>query len=558
MISLWPILLPSQKNARSLPLHRPAPHAMAGAMKPAATALALILLGALPASASLLPEDWMSTQIPNAGGTNQWFFFPGPAKEPRIVAKVIANAASVNRVTLSADGPPVWTASPSQSTAGLNKEGFFAVDPDPTRPDRGFLVGTHLPTGGTSKLRMWSFANGGVGDEVVDNVAAPNGFDGVSAAVDPAGNVHAAWIWSPGSNESLVYGRRNSSGVWEIAEVVLNRTNNVDNGYRIGATAVVPSAFGAANVYFTLTTSGSITSLMRASSIINGGSLFLGNLSSPPLVTSGVKPGTLRGIRMASADRVFYFEGTALRRWNGAGATDVETNLGANFNPRSIHVAVSPIDGRQRVAWYDANANSKKIHYLKPNSADLAYTAYTPVTVTGGGADTDLYGLHFDATGFPYILYRKLVAEGYVAFPNDEFDPNGNGRAEIIDEALNSPQNPLEVLPVKAAVAGVTNSADRFKIRFTTIGSAAPVAALPKLETTSTTANLRYEVEVSTNGTTWTKLTANSSIAFTKTAESGSSPNLIRTYVGVLPDLAPGNQPLRFARLIVTRKDYPY
>ena len=215
---------------------------MAGAMKPAATAFALILLGALPVSASLLPADWMSTQIPTAGGgTNQWFFFPIADQEPRIIAKVIANGANVNRATLTG-GPPAWTASASQSTGGLNKEGVFVYDTDPTRSDRGFLIGPHLPTGGQTKLRMLSFAGGAVADEVVDNIAASTGFDGVSAAIDPAGNVHAAWIWSPGGNESLVYGRRSSGGVWEIAEAVLNRPSGggADNGYRIGATAVVP------------------------------------------------------------------------------------------------------------------------------------------------------------------------------------------------------------------------------------------------------------------------------------------------------------------------------
>ncbi len=524
---------------------------MAGAMKPAATAFALILLGTLSASASLLPADWMSVQLANAGATNstnQWFFFPDAQSNPRIVAKTITGTASVARSFLTG-GPPAWAASDPVSTAGLNKEGVFV----PTGADSGFLVGPH--ESGTYKMRMLTFSGGTVGDSVVDTIAA-TGLSGISAALDPAGNLHASWIWSPGANESLVYARRSGAGVWEITDVVFARPQGgADNGKRIGDTAVVPSAFGTANVYFTLTTpvsGGSVTSLMRMNSLVNGGQLFL--TDATVLITQAVKTTPLRGTRVGSSDRLYYFEGNVLRRWNGSGATDVQGAV-AGAVPLSIQVGISPVDGRQRVAWYDSN--TRKIHYLKPGTTDLTYTAYNPVTIPGNSLpNADLYGLHFNSAGLPYILYRRGPGEGYVAFPNDEFDTSGNGHPEIVDEGLTSPQGALEVLPVKAAVAGVMNSADRFKIRFTTPGSTAVVASLPRLE--STTTNLRYEVEVSTNGTTWTKLTANNSITFTKTAESGTSPNLVRTYVGVFPEPAPGNQPLRFARLIVTRKDYPY
>jgi len=525
---------------------------MAGAMKPAVAALALMVLGASSAIASLLPEDWESTQLPNAGGTNQWFFFPDAEKKPRIIAKAIANTAAVNRATLSG-GPNLWTAAPSVSEGGLNKYGVFV----PTGDESGFLVGEHL-AGGQYRLRMWSFANGTVGDSVVDDVPNAAGMNGVSAALDPAGNLHAAWVWNPGANESLVYGRRNSAGVWQIDEQIFNRPagGGADNGIRLGVTAVVPSAFGAANIYFTMNSPitqpvpGTVTSLMRMNLLINAGGMFLDN--PQPLVTAGVRH-TLRGTRVGAVDRLYFFEGNVLRRWNGAGTTDVQAAV-AGAVPRSIHVGISPVDGRQRIAWYDSN--SKKIHYLRPNSADVTYTAFNPVTIPGGGAlaDADLQGLHFDANGLPHILYRRAAAEGYVAFPNDEFDTNANGRPEIVDEALTLPQGAVEVLPVPAAVAGVANSANRFKIRFATQGSTAAVG--PKLESASK--NLRYEVEVSTNQVTWNKLTELGSITFTQTAATGNNPNQVRTFVGVLPEVAPGALRIRFARLIVTRTNYSY
>lgn len=526
---------------------------MAGAMKPAVAVFASLLLGSLPSAASLAPEDWQSTLLPNAGGTNQWFFFPDGEQNPRIIAKAIANAGSVNRVTLTG-GPNLWTGAPAVSEPGLNKEGVFV----PTGSETGFLVGPHF-TSPSYRLRMWSFtANGSVGDEVIDNVVNNVGMGGVSAMIDPAGTLHAAWIWSPGANESLVYGRRNASGQWQIDEQVFNRTNNLDNGIRIGDTAVVPSAFGAANIYFTLNTpvSGTTnTSLMKMNTLINAAGLFLENPTV--LVTSGVK-NTLRGTRVGSADRVFYFEGTALRRWSGAGAIDVETSLGANFAPRSIHIAASPVDGRQRVAWYDANTTTKKIHYLKPNVADLSYTAYTPVTVTGGGADTDLHGLHFDSSGTPYILYRKLAAEGYVAYPNDNFDFNGNGRVDIIDNAFGSTKLGVTTLPVIPPASGLPTSGNKFKIQFPTVGSATSNGQGAVITSVASNESLKYELEVSTDGIAWTKITSGAPISYSFVKTGGSGNNETRTCTGVFSDPAPGSVPKRFARVIVTRTPYPY
>jgi hypothetical protein len=151
----------------------------------------------------------------------------------------------------------------------------------------------------------------------------------------------------------------------------------------------------------------------------------------------------------------------------------------------------------------------------------------------------------------PYLLYRTNDAAGFVAFPNDDFDFNGNGRPEILDSAFNSLQAGLEVLPVGPAVAGVANSANRLKIRFPTIGSANSngVGGVQ-----SASENLLYGVEVSPDLVTWTPLASGTSISYTATATNGT----LKTFVGVVNDPAPGVFPKRFARLLVNRLAYPY
>lgn len=536
---------------------------MAGAMKPAVAVFASLLLGSLPSAASFKASDWKSIQLPAAGGTNstnQWFFFPDENKAPRIVSKVASNQANVARITLTG-GPPDWTATAPTNTAGMDKEGFFVQSP--LSSETGFLVGVHRPSGENFRLRMWSFANGSVGNEVVDPEASTVGISGISAAVDPQGNLHVAWVWSPGTNESLCYRRRSNGGTWdqEVKFIVLNRTNNVDNGVRVGQTAVVPTSFNSASIYFTQNTpitqpvSGTVTSLRRTTTILNGGQIFL--TSPETLVTAGVKH-ALRGFRMGSVDRIFYFEGDTMKRRIDNGTTAATIDVGDPVTgaiPEGIHAAISPVDGRQRIAWYDSN--SKKIYYLRPNAVDVDYTQFNPITITGNGA-ADLYGLHFDSTGLPYILYRRAAAEGYVAIPNDNFDFDGNGRADVIDDGFGSTKLGVTTLPVIPPASNLPTSGNKFKIQFPTVGSASTNGLGAVVSKAESNESLKYELEVSTDGVVWTKITSGAPISYSFVKTGGSGNNETRTCTGVFSDPAPGSVPKRFARVIVTRTPYPY
>ena len=506
-------------------------------------AVAAFLLGISGVRASLDPAMWDKVALTNAGTNNQWVFWPDAARNPRVVAKGMANGAVNHRVLTG--GPPVWAASPAMAV-GLNKEGFFV--PVPNAPDRGYLIGPHLAVG-TFRLKMLEFSANGVTDSLVDPVFSSGGFGGISAALDPQGNLHIAYVWSPGANEVLCYGRRNSNGVWQIDEQIFNRNQaNQDTGARIGATAVVPSGYDSANIYFTLFSplSGNATALMQANLLVSQG---IPHIANPiPRVPNNVK-NTLRGTRVNSADRVFFFEGTTLKRLGSTGtASQVQPSV-TGAKPRSIHVATSPKDNRQRVAWYDGS--TRKIHYLQAIS-ETTFTPHNLVTLTNNGsglADADLQGLHFDSDGLPYLLYRRLLGEGYVAYPDipdETLDNNGNGRIDLLDTAFGSNTAGPRAMPVP-------DTANSFQIAFPTIGTA---TANPTGGLQTASANLKYTVELSPDLVTWTPVTSTTDISYAFTPATGANRTATATITGPA-----GAFTARFARVAVTRLNppaYPY
>lgn len=259
----------------------------------------------------------------------------------------------------------------------------------------------------------------------------------------------------------------------------------------------------------------------------------------------------LRGTRVGGFDRVYFIGTNGGTTWNlrrllaGTGTT-LQT-LAATVDARGIHVAKAP-DGRERIAWYDATA--RRLHYLRPSGSTDGppYTAAQPLVGTGSQTHAELRGFHFDAGGTPYLLHRNGAGSDFIAFPNDAFDIDGNGRPELLDTAFASTTAGLEVLPLAPAVAGLPFSANRFKVRFPTIGNALYSGGTVQ----SSSENLRYAVEYSDNGRVWQS--THGIISYNVTADAGG----VKTYTAVSEQTAPGSFPRRFARLVVTRPTYPY
>ncbi|WP_367871087.1 hypothetical protein [Luteolibacter sp. Populi] len=547
-------------------------------MKPAVLGLLLSFFGALPGVASLLPEDWAIQQLDEAGVSSEWYFNPGLGDDLRILVKGNSNNNSNPRRFLTG-GPPDWISGPDIATPGLNKAGVYVS----TGPDSGILVAPHLE-GGTLRLKALVFNGGSVGVEGIDSGAyVTGGITGISVAVDSANRFHVAYSFNTTNapaNECIRYARRDGTNSWTVAKILGSATPpqarpELAIGVDIIGTAVIPPVAGSdvAAIYFTT------LALHRMETVKQTGQpLALAQPSQPHPAANGLVTGSLAGFRSGAAERVFYFhlydngansKKISLSRMdNGAGRQELQVvnPIGALQNPalpQRIMLASRPSgtgDAKPRIAWFDARA--RKVHYLKPNSSpgtDFPYVVGNPVALTGAHDSENLQGFRFGADDKPYLLLRRTygngTTDGFAAFPNDEFDMDGNGRAEIVDEALGSPKAVIQCLPLGAVVSGsALLPAGRFKFLFPTSGSSAPGVA--KLD--SPGKNLRIEVEVSTNATTWTKLTAFNSVTFTQTAVTGTNPNQIRTYAAVLPEPAPGDLSKRFARLIVTRINYPY
>jgi hypothetical protein len=506
-------------------------------------------LGASSLQANFAPAAWQSEPLGKAANNNnEWYLFPDSSKNPRVLVK-----SGANRKLLTG-GPPSWIESAAVNM-GLAAQGTFVAD----GAGGGFLIAA--PGGANSQtLRMAIFQSDGSSNvEAIDTVLG--NYTGISAELDSTGKLHVGYVWN---NATICYARRESPTNWNIAIETLPSTSIQD-------TAVVPVSFNSVALYYCATASSTRT-LWRCTPKVHprSGTLLI---SYPALAASGAFPAlpenrreamennvgqTIRGSRVGLSGRVYYFgsDGTSswkFRRYSNDSAPEDEPltlEVAGNVIPKSIRVAFGP-DGNQRVAWY--NETNKRIHYLRPVAANVDVPALGgyPVVTTGLQTNSDLLGLHFGPDGTPYLLYRTTLSAGFIAFPNDHFDTNGNGRPQILDTAFNSNSAGLEVLPVKATFPGVANSANRFKIRFPTIGNAI-TNGVGGIQTAAE--NLLYTVEVSSDLGTWTPLSPGSAITYTNTAISGS----VRTYVGVINDPAPGPFPTRFARLNVSRLNYPY
>lgn len=485
-----------------------------------------------PVHGDLRPAAWHSAALPGTGGNNRTFIVPDAAGAPRIFVKSNPGTGNATTKYLSG-GPPLWTAG-TQGSLAVRGNGAFVANPG----GGGVLVAAH----GTSLKAVIINANGSGTEEVVDNVSGT--YTAISVALDPTGVPHVGY--ARGTN--LCYARRSGSGStpWRKADQMapLNLT--------IGDTAVLPASGTDVALYYTLNVSTGRYDLYRAKPVQIQNFLFVVHNTSPQVPMETFVQIPLKGTRVGGFDRVYFIGTDGGTTWNlrrllaGTGST-LQT-LTNTVTPRGIHVAKAP-DGRERIAWYDATA--RRLHYLRPSGATDGppYTAAQPVVGTGNQANAELRGFHFDAGGTPYLLHRNGAGSDFIAFPNDAFDLNGNGRPELLDSAFASTTAGLEVLPVAPAVAGLPFSANRFKVRFPTIGNAFYNGA-SGVQTSSE--NLRYAVEYSTDGSVWQS--THGIISYNVTADAGG----VKTYTAVSEQTAPGAFPRRFARLVVTRPSYPY
>lgn len=541
--------MPGNRHHRPPALHPAPSRGMGSGMKWRIVTLLASFLGTTGLRADLSPAAWHSEQLPTAGnGSNTWYFLPDLVGAPRIFAKTNSNTAGNTKEVLITGGPLEWISDAPQNIGGVSKQGVFI----PKGIGEGFLVAAN----GNSRLNLAVIAsNGSSSVEPIDTVAGT--FSGISAELDKTGKLHVGYIWN---GNTICYARRNGPGDWDLATETIP-------GSVLHDTAVVPVSFNEVALYYCATATG-VRTLWRSTPKVHprSGGLFI---SFPALPPAGQFPAvpenkrelmenfvglTLKGARSGDVGWVYYFGSNNTAFWkfrrtaNNRDGNDPDTmeSPAEVVSPASIHVATRP-DGSQRVVWYDELG--KEIHYLKPSTpVTPPALAGTPVQLTGNIPDADVLGLHFDATGMPYILYNTTTSKGFIAYPNDNFDFNGNGRAEIIDLAFESTTDGLETLPVKPFAPNTPDSDNRFKFTFPVVDTASGNGINT---VTSPAANLRYSFELSTNNVTWAPPASNGDISFVRVPETNRM-------LAIVDEIVTSATPRRFARVVVSRLDYPY
>ena len=492
--------------------------------------LVLSLLALASAQAQVDITKWRVASLEVAAGSdNNWYFHPDADKNPRVLVKNTGTGTgSVTRRYLTG-GPPVWATGDAQATANLNKQGVAV----PVANGIYFVA----PHGNVLRMQFFNAAgNTPIANEIIDNTM-PITSIGLSAALDTGGGLHVAYVGNVGtSTEKLGYAFRPANGsAWTRATAVDLSTSS----QLIKDTVVLPSGTAAGKIYASLKT-GTVVSLLRLSvnnnNIVNGsGDGNQGNNIAEMIA----------GNRLGGVDRLYYFKAGAQNgTWNlmQAGDNDPIQNIGLCL-PVSIICKPGP-DNKQRIVWTDGLG--KKFHYLKPGSS--GFDVIHPLTNTSAAAE--VRGLHFDATGKPFLLYRNSGAAGFIAFPDEEADTDGNGRADIIDYAFNSSSAGIEVLNLRTSAPGVPLSENKFKFRFPTIGSTISNGTGSLI---SVGGNVTYGVETSLDGQTWTTLGNGSPLLLSQTSASGTPPNELKSFTALYNETLPSATKRRFFRVVVKR-----
>ncbi|WP_193212905.1 hypothetical protein [Luteolibacter marinus] len=503
-------------------------------MRPLSIAFTFALLVGGAALADFDPVNWHDEELTAAGGPFRPYFFPDASGNPRIAVKSSTGGSSAT-LRLLTQGPPAWITGTDVSLP-QNRHGVFVPAPG----GGGYLVASRNNT----SLMVAVFAADGSAKVDIAPLS-PTDLTAVSASLDPSGVLHIGYVQD---GTTLGYARRNGEGPnrWRVADV------DEPIGDPVASTAIVALSTTSASVYFTVNSDLGRLDLWRARPVEVAGMLTVVHDTLSPLVKfADYVQAPICGTRGGGTERLYYMGSDGGDSWklrrlqNGVGA-DLETQ-GTTVDCRGIHSAV-PSDGRERIAWYDASG--RVLHYLRPDTATDGppYEAFHPLIVSGSQTHAELEGFMFTPDDVPCLLYRNGAGDDFVCFPRDSFDTDGNGRDDLLDIAFNSPVARLEVLPMGEAAPGLPFSADRFNVRFPTIGS----ASFDGTAVVSLSRNLRWEVEYSPDASMWEP--ADGVASYNLTATNGS----MRTFTVVSENSAPGSLSKRFARVVVTRPEFPY
>jgi hypothetical protein len=402
-----------------------------------------------------------------------------------------------------------------------------------------YLIACH---NNTLRLNFYNAAGTATITEIVDS-AVPISSVGLSAAIDAAdGALHIAYVGNSGiSSETLRYARRAANGTWTKSSRDLSTLSQY-----VRETVILPSSANSAKIYASLKY-GTDMSLLRLS------------VSNANIVTAtgdgNIAQGTtinehIAGNRNGNADCVYYFAqiGSSsssvweLRQAGVEAPVEEHEEIGVSV-PTSIISRVGP-DNKQRIVWLDGLG--KQVHYLKPGASGFNVTH--PVKGTTGTAE--VRGLHFDAANKPYLLYRNSSSAGFIAYPDEDQDIDGNGRSDLLDVAFNSSTAGVEVLDPVTAAPGLPLSQNKFKFRIPTIGSAISNGAGGLY---SESRGLTYNLETSTDAINWTTLGAGSPVIFVQHSITGEFPNEVKVFSGMYNEAIPAAPSKRFFRIKVSR-----
>ena len=503
--------------------------------------LVLSVLATMVNGATTPPDldAWRKVSLGVASaGDNQWYFHPDSSKNPRVMVKATGTGANVNRRYLTG-GPPVWTTGAAINTPSLNKQGVIVP-----LVNGIYLIACH---NNALRLNFYNAAGTATITETVDD-AVPISSVGLSAAIDAAdGALHIAYVGnSETASETLRYARRSANGTWTKSSRDLSTLSQY-----VRETVILPSSANSAKIYASLKY-GTDMSLLRLS--INNANIVTatgdGNIAVGTTIHEHIA-----GNRNGSADCVYYFARVGstsssvweLRQAGVENPVEKHEDIGVSL-PTSIISRVGP-DNKQRIVWLDGLG--KEVHYLKPGASGFDVTH--PVKDTNGTAE--VRGLHFDSANKPYLLYRNSTSAGFIAYPDEDQDTNGNGRPDLLDVAFISNTAGVQVLDPAAASPGLPLSENKFKFRIPTVGSAISNGAGGLF---SDSLKLTYNLETSTDAIIWTTLGAGSPVIFVQHSTAGTPPNEVKVYSGMYNETIPAAPSRRFFRIKVSRPTGAY
>ncbi|MDB6079150.1 MAG: hypothetical protein JWO82_2897, partial [Akkermansiaceae bacterium] len=383
------------------------------------------------------PADWTSFPLANVAlNSNEYYLWPSSTNSPDTIT-----TGGAGTWIRQSGGPPTWDSSGIIPDTFMRSGELF-----PNTPGGTILVNVSAGSLQAVILDVGS-------PQVATLVPGINGLRCAYATATISGAVvtyHISFgFQDPDGSEYIGYATKAGTAAWSV---------------RVRPTGTAPVTGTA--VYATTSTNGLV--------YFNYG---LTQSASTLAVWTGVYPGTVTNVDGGSYGPIYNYNGifyysclrdrvgftTDIRAFTPASQSATSVAIlpalsgGGPTATRGIRAAAGP-DGKIRVAVADAGLGT--IYYIKDGLLGKAVTL-------GAGANADLRGFTFDPNGVPIIVYRKSYTAGFVAYPTEKVDGDGNGRVDLMDTAFNNSSTAGVTAPDPiAAIDGVANSANRFKIQF--------------------------------------------------------------------------------------------